>query len=438
MTTRDLVQKLNTQFADTVSHGENNGSGWLSLLQKDGFGRFLEKGFPTNRDEEWRFTDLKEFVSTQFSFSSIEDDKEERARELWKGLGLNISGAYNLVFVNGQVSKSLSSDKVLPDDVVVSSLSEALNKESSRINSILRSSRCEKTPFFNLNEAFLSEGAFVHVPKGVKLEYPIHLIFLTTTQNPIVFHPRNIILAEPSSESRILETYLGDDDTVYWMNTVTEVVAEEEAIVDHYKLQLESKSAFHVANLGVVQSRSSSVSNHSLSLGAKLARNDIRSELGGEGAEVTLNGLYVVKGNQHVDHHTVVEHGVPHCTSRELYKGVLDDEASGVFNGRVIVCPDAQKTDASQSNKNLLLSDSALVNTNPQLEINADDVKCTHGATVGQLDEEMIFYMRSRGIGLEHARKLLIDGFVDDVSQRIRFEAVRGILKKILISEEAA
>ncbi len=202
-------------------------------------------------------------------------------------------------------------------------------------------------------------------------------------------------------------------------------------------MQLESAKAFHVASLDFSQERGTSVSSHSLSIGAALARNDIRVELGGEGADVTLNGLYVVRGSQHVDHHTLIDHQVAHCTSRELYKGVLDDEASGVFNGRVIVRAGAQKTDAKQSNKNLLLSREALVNSNPQLEINADDVKCAHGATIGQLDAEALFYMRTRGIELDEARKILTEGFISDVSDRIRVDAVRKAIRRLLFKDAA-
>jgi len=288
-----------------------------------------------------------------------------------------------------------------------------------------------------LNEAFLIDGAFIHVPRGIVLERPVHLVFLTSSGEPVVTHPRTVIVGEAKSQLSVIESYGGSDSAVYWTNAVTQVAAHDGAVIDHYKLQRESASAFHMASLGYVQERSSTVSNHSLSLGARLARHDIRAELEGEGADVTLNGLYVVKDSQHVDHHTVIDHRVPHCTSRELYKGVLDDTSSGVFNGRVIVRADAQKTDSMQSNKNLLLSDDALVNTNPQLEINADDVKCAHGATIGQLDPEAMFYLRTRGIAQDDARRILTEGFMADVSDRIRLAAVRNTLRGLLFREAA-
>ena len=286
------------------------------------------------------------------------------------------------------------------------------------------------------------DGVFVHVPKGVVVELPINIVLTGTPfgDEPHAFFPRNLFVAEENSQVTVVEQFISTAEGSYLTSPVTEIVVEDNAVVDHYKLQRESASAFHVASLGYVQERNATVSNHSLSLGARLARHDIRAELDGEGADVTLNGLYVVKDSQHVDHHTVVDHRVPHCTSRELYKGVLDDASSGVFNGRVIVRADAQKTDSRQSNKNLLLSDEALVNTNPQLEINADDVKCAHGATIGQLDPEAMFYLRTRGIGEVAARKILTERFMADASDRIRLAAVRDTLRRLLFisSREAA
>jgi Fe-S cluster assembly protein SufD len=373
-------------------------------------------------------------ASSSFALAAGNDPDAAALKRSFAIRGLE---SHELVFVNGRVSSSLSSLGELPDGVVVASLVDALSEHGDTLQPILSQSGGDETPFFDLNEAFLSDGAFVHVPKGVTLERPVHLVFLTTSGEPVVTHPRNVIVGEEGSALRLLESYGGPDGAVYWTNAVTQVVASAGAVIDHYKLQRESASAFHVASLDYVQGPSASVSNHSLSLGARLARHDIGAELAGEGADVTLNGLYVVHGSQHVDHHTVIDHTVPHCTSRELYKGVLDDASSGVFNGRVIVRADAQKTDSQQSNKNLLLSNEALVNTNPQLEINADDVKCAHGATIGQLDEEAVFYLRSRGIAQDDARRILTEGFMADVSDRIRLAAVRDTLRDLLFLQAA-
>ena len=241
-------------------------------------------------------------------------------------------------------------------------------------------------------------------------------------------------MAGANTQAKIVESYVGLDNAVYFTNAVTEIVAGENSVIDHYKLQRESVQAFHVATLQIQQARSTSFSTHSISMGGALVRNDVNAVLDGEGCESVLNGLYLVRGQQHVDNHTTIEHAKPHCSSRELYKGVLDEKARGVFNGRIIVRPGAQKTDSKQTNKNLLLSEEALVNTNPQLEIYADDVKCTHGATIGQLSADALFYLRSRGISLETARNLLTYAFASDITGRIKIEPIRRELENVLFS----
>jgi Fe-S cluster assembly protein SufD len=432
----DPVDRLREQFLERRAvqpPADYDEPGWLGLVRTNAFERFLERGFPTSRDEEWRFTNVSPLTSLSFALPS--GDRE--AASLKDRFALRDS--HELVFVDGRLSQELSSPGELPDGVILTSLADALAEHADMLQPVLSQSGGDDTPFFDVNEAFLSDGACVYVPKGIVLERPIHLLFLTASEpsEAVVTHPRNVIIGEPASQLQLVETYAGEDGALYWTNAVTQVAASAGAIIDHYKLQRESATAFHTSSLGYVQERDATVSHHSLSLGARLARHDIRTELDGEGANVTLNGLYVVGGNQHVDHHTVIDHRVPQCTSRELYKGVLDDASSGVFNGRVIVRADAQKTDSRQSNKNLLLSDDALVNTNPQLEINADDVKCAHGATIGQLDPEAMFYLRSRGIAQNDARRILTEGFMADVSDRIRLTAVRDTLRQLLFSKAA-
>lgn len=432
MSTTDSIERFRTEFLQLRSARQSDEPGWLSLVRTHALERFLDKGFPTLRDEDWRFTNVAPIASG--SFEPAPAGSESDAESLKKRFQIE-QESHDLVFVNGRFSPALSAVGELPDGVAVTSLTEALSAHGDKVQPILSRGGGEDTAFFDLNEAFLSDGAFVYVPEGVVVERPIQLVFLSLVSGkPIVVHPRNVVISEAGSQVRILETYAGVDDAVYWTNAVTQVSAADNAVVDHYKLQREGASAYHVASLDYIQGRSAAVSNHSLSLGAQLSRHDIRAELAGEGADVTLNGLYVVKGKQHVDHHTVIDHQVAHCTSRELYKGVLDDASSGVFNGRVIVRQDAQKTDSQQSNKNLLLSDEALVNTNPQLEINADDVKCAHGATIGQLDAEALFYLRSRGIAHLDAQRILTEGFMADVSDRIRLAAVRETLRGLLFN----
>jgi len=435
MSISDSIATLRDQFD---SRGGDEAP-WLAPVRSEAFARFADRGFPTTRDEEWRFTNVAPIAAG--AFGNAADAALDEPSRLRSGLGFGASAGldcHELVFVNGRFAGELSSLGAVPEGVNLGSLMTAASAAPDKLEPILSRVPATSTPFFDLNNAMFTDGAFVRVPSGVALDWPVHLVFLATTGQPAAIHPRNLIIAESSSQLRVIETYAGAEGAVYWTNAVTEVIAREDAVVDHYKLQLESNEAFHVATMECSQARSSAISNHSLSLGGRLARHDINASLDGEGADVTLNGLYVVSGKQHVDHHTVIDHRVPHCTSRELYKGVLSGASKGVFNGRVIVRADAQKTDSRQSNKNLLLSDQALVQTNPQLEINADDVKCAHGATIGQLDDDMLFYLRSRGIGAVQARAILTEGFMADVSERIRIDALRDALTSRLFAQRAA
>lgn len=433
----EVAEEIETYQSHFRRFGEGLGEGtksWIHPLREAAFSRFSGLGFPKTSMEEWRFTSLARLVSTSFvpgeppAPEVAADTRERFALEDWKGT--------ELVFVNGHYTPELSSVRSLPEGVVAGSLADALETNRNLVEPHLSRQAAEgESAFSALNLAFLADGAFIYLPGGCVVEDPIHIMFLTSSVNgPVVSHPRNLIVAGANAQAKIVESYGGIDGQVYFTNAVTEVVAGENAVIDHYKLQRESREAFHVATVEFRQQRDATVTNHSLSLGGGLVRNDINSRLEGEGGECTLNGLYVVRGSQHVDHHTVIDHAKPHCSSRELYKGILDDSARAVFNGRIIVRPDAQKTDSQQTNKNLLLSDDALVNTNPQLEINADDVKCAHGATVGQLDAEALFYLRSRGIDEPTARSLLTYGFLSDVTDRIQIDAVRSAIEEILVA----
>jgi Fe-S cluster assembly protein SufD len=430
------TEHYRTAFFDHFARVRSQDPTWLSLLRRDAFERFLERGFPSTGEEAWRFTSVAPLAETSFSL----------AQGLPVPAGSSVSDArytgdwapHELVFVNGLYVEELSSKAKLPEGVVVASLSQALDTHSDELEAVLSLPRAEDgTVFSDLNLAFLDDGAFVFVPENIQVEVPIHLVFLTAVATPAVSHPRTVVLVERGGRVSIVESYVGSPGSVYLTNTASDVLAAGGASVERYKLQRESKSAFHVGSHRFLQARGTTIQDYSLSLGARLARNDIHSLLDGEGADLTLNGLYVVGGNQHVDHHTVIDHKEPHCTSRELYKGVLDDTSSGVFNGRIIVRGGAQKTSAQQTNKNLLLSEDALVNSNPQLEIHADDVKCAHGATIGQLDKESLFYLRSRGIGLEDARNMLTRAFMADMSERIRIAAIRDAMRALVFPEAA-
>jgi Fe-S cluster assembly protein SufD len=283
--------------------------------------------------------------------------------------------------------------------------------------------------FVALNTAFANDGAYVRVPRGVVVERPVELVFVAS--GPGISHPRTLITAGPNAQVTIAETYIGAGDDVYFTNAVTEIVAAENAVVDHYKLQVERPQSFHVATMQVAQGRSANFCSHSISLGGALVRNDANTVLS-EGAECTLNGLYLANGRQHVDNHTAIDHAQPHAVSHELYKGILDGHATAVFNGKIYVRKDAQKTDAKQTNKNLVLSEDAVINTKPELQIWADDVRCTHGATIGQLEPEAVFYLQSRGIGKEAARDLLTYAFARDILERIRINGLRERLEQVL------
>ena len=408
---------------------------WVHSLRQSAMQRFAERGFPTTNDEEWRFTSVAPITRNAFELATPTTVSPDAPAYLVR-LGLGEWDRSELVFVNGRFAPELSSIRSLPQGAFAGSLSEAMETKRDLVEPHLaRYADYQENSFAALNMAFLRDGAFVYLPKGGVVEDPIHLVFLSApSDTPAVSHPHNLIVAESGSQARIVESYGGADGIGYFTNATTEFVAGEGANLDHYKLQRESDRAFHVATLHFHLERNAAVSTHSISLGGALVRNDINAVLDGEGGDLTLNGLYVVEGEQHVDHHTVIDHVKPHCTSRELYKGILNDRAQGVFNGRIIVRPDAQKTDARQTNKNLLLSDQALVNTNPHLEINADDVKCAHGATIGQLDADVLFYLRSRGIDLETARHLLTFGFLSDISSKIKIDAIRSVLEKNLFA----
>jgi Fe-S cluster assembly protein SufD len=319
--------------------------------------------------------------------------------------------------------------------VTVGSLAAVLEATPDLIEPHLaRHARYEDNPFVALNTAFIEDGAVICIPDSVIVEDPIRVLFISTGNGEAsLSHPRNLIVAGSDSQAVIVESYLGDGNGVYFTNAVTELVTGRNAAIEHCKVQREGQGAFHVASLVAHQDRGSRLALHSISLGAALARNDVSTSLCGEGADCTLNGLYMAGGQQHVDNHTVIDHATPLSNSLENYKGVVDGSAHAVFSGHITVQPDAQKIVARQTNKNLLLSDDAVVNTKPHLRIHADDVKCLHGATVGMLDEDALFYLRSRGMSEQMARDLLVYGFVGEVLGAISVGSVRDDVEKLVL-----
>jgi Fe-S cluster assembly protein SufD len=434
----DLKDKHDVYFSSFAELEKLAGSNsWLQSIRQAAIERFGELGFPTTENEDWRFTNVAPIATIPFQTARYQ--YTEAIAEKLRRSPLFDLDCSRLVFVNGVHSPELSAVGTLPPGVRADSFAAALGDQAPGLEAHLaRYANAKDDAFVALNTAFIRDGAFVEVPKGLVLEKPIYLLFVTTTAGqPAVSHPRNLVIVGRESQATVIEAHVGLGEGTYFSNAVTEIEAGESAIVDYYKLQQEREQAFHIATLQVHQERSSNVTTNSISLGGALVRQEANAVLDGEGAECTLNGLYLVAGKQHVDNYTTIDHAKPHCNSRELYKGVLDGKSGAVFHGRIIVRKDAQKTDAKQSNKNLLLSDDAVINTKPQLEIYADDVKCTHGATVGQIDQEAIFYMRSRGIALAEARSLLTYAFTNDVVSRIKYEPLRARLTDALFARLA-
>lgn len=403
-------------------NGEKSTS--VHAMRRDAMHRFMELGFPTTRQEEWRFTNIVPLTKIEFQPILHYELNGVTKNDIQPYV---LESALHVVFLDGMFSPELSDSVSFPAGITVGSLAEMLKKYPDTIQSTMNTKVIgEENAFTTLNTAFLWDGAFISVPRGAVLEYPIQLLFVATNREEVfAAQPRNLIIAGIDSQFKIVETFVGLAQNTYLTNTLTEIALGVHSIVEHDKLQAESINAYHVGTTHVQMSAASRYTSNVISLGGSIVRNNITARFSAEGAECVLNGLSLSRGTQIVDNHTVIDHAVPHCSSHELYKSILDGSSKGVFNGKVFVRQDAQKTDAKQTNKTLLLSDDATMNTKPQLEIFADDVKCTHGATIGQLDDEQIFYLRSRGIDLDAARDILTSAFASDVINRITIEPLR-------------
>ncbi len=422
-------------FSQIEKEGGRNGQAWARKIRAAAMSCFSEMGFPTVRDEEWKYTNVAPIANIPFQPAPLESRR--LAPDGVERFSSGMIEAIRVVFVDGYYSPELSSLRRLPQGVQVGSLAAALHGEAGWVQlHLARYADYRQHAFVALNTALMRDGAFVYVPEGRIVAEPIHLLFISTGgKEATVSHPRNLMVIGKGGQATIVESYVALEKKVYFTNAVTELVVGENAVVEHYKLQQESAEAFHIATLQVCLDRNGRCSSHSIALGGALVRNEVNAVLDGEGGECALNGFYMVSGEQHVDNHTRIDHVKPHCTSRELYKGVLDGRSKGVFNGKIYVHKAAQKTDAKQTNNNLLLSRDALIDTKPQLEIYNNDVKCAHGSTIGQLDQDSIFYLRSRGISAEAARSLLTYAFASDVISRIRIEPMRAHLDKLLVAQ---
>jgi Fe-S cluster assembly protein SufD len=407
---------------------------WLMNQRRDGFDRFNQLGFPTTKLEDWRFTNVAAIAKTSFVIAA--DSRTEHALAAIAEAGLG-DDTYRLVFINGQLATDLSSLAELPEGVVVQSLGNFIAARGAVCEAYFgKAIRTEPSSFGSLNTGLFRDGAAIHVADGVKLDKPVHLIFFTDSSGDAVsVFPRNLVVVGDESGLQLIESHIGSAGQAYLADGVTEIFLGRSAEVDHYKLQSDSIAAYHVATTHVVQAASSHYRNHYFAFGGAISRNEINCFHTGEHVETILNGLYMVSGNQLADCRTRIDHAMPNCESHEMYKGILDNSARGVFNGKIHVHPDAQKTDAKQSNQALLLSDDAVIDTKPELEIYADDVRCTHGATVGELDETALFYLRSRGVPVDLARKILIFAFANDVVQGLNVEPLKKHLESVLLAD---
>ena len=403
---------------------------WLRELRSDAFARFCETGFPTTKDEDWRFTNVNAIAQASFSMTHPQQRLATADLEQFR----LPNAACRLVFVNGRFAPGLSDNGTLPKGVKVASLADEIANNPDALEQHLgRYIKFGRDGFSALNTALIQDGAYVYLPRRTVLEAPIHLFFASVaSDSPAMAHPHNLIVAEDETQASIVEDYVSFGNAAFFSNVVTELVAGENAVLSHYLIEREDLHAYNISTLRLQQARASNVTSHSVLLGGALVRNNVHPVLAGEGGECLINGLFMGNGRQHMDNYMLVEHASPHCSSRQFYNGILDGNSHGVFHGRIIVHKDAQKTDAKQTNRNLLLSDNAQIDTKPQLEIYADDVKCTHGATIGQIEENALFYMRSRGIDEASARRLLLMAFANESLNRMKSDSVREYLSSVI------
>ena len=435
MQTSQEIQRYLSDFLSFDHNGAGHDPEWLKPIRHAAIGKFSELGFPTIHQEDWRFTNILPLTKTHFRHALRSSLPNVSRRKIDRHILPECSKSI-LVFINGHFSKELSDTSGLPKEVIAGGLADSFSTHDAIVQRYLgKHFPIQGHPFAALNTAFIHDGAFVYVHEGANAGAPIQLLFLSVSQDPdhSVAYPRNLIIAGPRSTATFVESYVSLSSDVYFTNNVTEVLIGNGAAVDFVKIQNESDKAFHVGAMQARQENRSRFTVFSLALGAAIARNDINIAIDGEECETMLDGLYLPSGDQLIDHHTFIDHTKPNCSSREIFKGIITGNSRSVFNGKILVRKEAQKTDSKQTNKNLLLSDTATVDTKPQLEIFADDVKCTHGATVGGLDAPSLFYVKSRGISEEAGKALLTVGFAGEATNYINNEALRKHVDALVI-----
>lgn len=406
---------------------------WLKTLREKAFAYFTENGFPTVRDEDWKYTDVRALAGAAESWPvfGAQNNVKDRAREFVYAE----SERSALVFIDGEFDAELSDLSAISGQATVLTFSEALKHDQFAgiiESNLARSLGPDFNGFTALNTAFIENGAFLYLPENAQIETPIHVLFISTGRR--TSFPRVLIMADKFSEATIVESFARVGDDAYFTNAAVEVFVADEAKLKHYRVQRESHAAFHIGTTGVKLGSGSVYDSTNINLGGKLARHDVDLEFLAEGGEAFVDGLYMLRSDQHSDTHSLIKHNVPNCVSHQNYKGVMSDKSRAVFNGKVYVGVGARGTDAFQSNKNLLLSNDARVDTKPQLEIYNDDVKCAHGATVGQLEEEELFYLRARGLNENLARNLLTYGFAEEVINKIEIPSIKKQLDEAVLS----
>ncbi len=410
----------------------------VQLIRQEAMNRFEQLGLPTSKNEEYRYTPISRALEKNFSADEAtpayllsQESKETIRQQLPKNLPANI-----LVFVNGQWIEDLSSIVTPSENLVIKPFSQALSENPDLIEAYFsRQADFRQDAFVALNTALAEEGLFVYVPLGKVVEEPILAYFITdTTQGKVMTQARNLYIAGENSQLTVVESFSSLGSLPAYQNVVTEVVLAQHATVHYQKLQTDGGQAYHTGTTQVLQTAQSLFNATTISLAGAMIRNNLNIALDAEHCEAHMYGLYALDRKTHVDNHTIVDHRQPNCFSNELYKGIMDDQSRGVFNGKIYVRPGAQKTNAFQSNKNILLTDEASVDTKPQLEIWADDVKCSHGATTGQIDPEQLFYLRTRGLSMKQARALLLKAFASDVIQHIKVEPLKEQIGQMIVT----
>ncbi|RJP58029.1 MAG: Fe-S cluster assembly protein SufD [Ignavibacteriales bacterium] len=417
-----------SNFQDFESKLNGQSKTFLHDIRKDALTKLKDLHFPTIKDEEWKYTNIAPLMKENFVLPEKVEATKIDEEFIYKNSFTDFD--YDrIVFINGKFSPQFSIIGELPKDVVIGSLAKAITENTEIVKKYIGKYSKVEHAFTAMNQTYSTDGLFVYLPEGKMLERPLQVFFVNGNENEkILSIPRNLVIAESGSSGKIIVNYVGVNNNSYFTNTLSEIHVDVNANLDYIKIQSEKKNAFHIDKTDIYQDKGSIFNHYSFAFGASLSRTDINSVLDNENIECHFYGIYLGKDKQHLDHHTFVDHAKPNCMSNEVYKGILDDESRGVFNGQILVRPDAQKTNAYQSNKTVLLSDKATIDTKPQLEIFANDVKCSHGATIGKLDEEAYFYIRSRGVEDKIAQSMLIHAFAADVIEAVNIEQLRDQL----------